>query len=75
VRQVAGSYVQSVLLDHLYRKTLKKVVRMMLFGVIQECVDMVYYIEEDTISTANLMLERVIQEEATMVAISNLRIS
>ena len=34
VRHVAGRYIQGVLLDHFYRKTIKKMVRMMLFQVI-----------------------------------------
>ena len=34
VKKVVGRYVQSVFLDHFYRKSIKKVVRMMLFQVI-----------------------------------------
>ena len=67
VRKVAGRYVQSVLFDHFYRKTLKKVVRMMLFEVIQESVDLVYFLEEDTISMANSLLDKVILRETKCI--------
>ena len=35
----------------------------MLFEIIQESVDVIYYIEEDTITLANLVLESVITKE------------
>ena len=31
IRRIAGSYFQSLLIDHFYKRTLKKVVRMTLF--------------------------------------------
>ena len=68
VHRVAGRYVQSVLLDHIYRRTMKKVVRMMLFQVIQECVDLVYFLEEDTISTANHLLDKVMRRELVVIS-------
>ena len=72
MRAVAGSYVQSVFVDHFYRKTMKKVVRMMLFEVIQDCVDTIYFLEEDTIATANDLLEQVIEREVQAIAEQNL---
>ena len=63
-----GRYVQSVFLDHFYRKTIKKVVRMMLFQVIQESVDLIYFLEEDTIQSANVILDLVIIKEIKQVA-------
>ena len=62
---MAGRYIQGVFLDHFYRKTIKKVVRMCLFQVIQESVDLIYFLEEDTISTANGILDFVIYHEIT----------
>ena len=64
-----------MLVDHFYRRTIKKVVRMMLFQVIQECVDLIYFLEEDTISTANALLDNIILAEVKEVAEHSSRIS
>ena len=72
VRHLAGHYIQSVLLDHFYRKTIKKVVRMMLFQVIQESVDLIYFLEEDTISSANGILDFVIIKEIRSLAVESI---
>ena len=41
---------------------------MLLFQVIQESVDLIYFLEEDTIQSANLLLDRVIIKEIEQVA-------
>lgn len=46
----------------------------MLFQVIQECVDLVYFLEEDTISTANALLDTMILAEVIEVAEHSQRI-
>ena len=48
---------------------------MMLFQVIQECVDLIYFLEEDTISTANGLLDNIILAEVKEVAEHSSRIS
>ena len=39
----------------------------MLFEVIQESVDMVYFLEEDTIACANTLLDKVILDEMRLI--------
>ena len=68
IRRIAGSYFQSLLIDHFYKRTLKKVVRMTLFQVIQESVDTIYFLEEDTISTANMVLDNVLRSQIKEIA-------
>ena len=48
---------QNIYKDHFYKRTLKRTIRKMLFEVIQETVDTVYYLEEDTIMAANCVLD------------------
>ncbi len=40
---------------------------MLLFEVIQESVDMVYFLEEDTIACANTLLDKVILDEMRVI--------
>lgn len=41
---------------------MRRTVRKILFETIQESVDTIYYLEEDTICLANLVLDSVIRE-------------
>lgn len=75
VRHLTNRYIQSVIFDHLYRRTMKKVVRMMLFQVIQESVDMVYFLEEDTIAASNSLLDAVILQEVRLVALEAVQLA
>ena len=50
------------MLEHFYKRTLKKTIRLLLFGVIQDSVDTIYFFEEDTISTANTILDNVVTD-------------
>lgn len=45
------------------RKLIRCTLRKVLFETIQESVDTVYYLEEDTIKLANLVLEAVVREQ------------
>lgn len=48
--------------EPLCKKLIRRTVRKVLFETIQESVDTVYYLEEDTIKLANLVLESVVRE-------------
>ena len=41
---------------------------MTLFQVIQESVDTIYFLEEDTISTANMVLDNVLRSQIKEIA-------
>lgn len=60
VRLLVGNYLKKIMLEHFYKRTLKKTIRLLLFGVIQDSVDTIYFFEEDTISTANTILDNVV---------------
>ena len=55
-------------MDHFYKKTLKKVVRKTLFQVIQESIDAIYFLEEDAIFTANVVLENLLRSQIKLIA-------
>lgn len=68
VRALAGRSVQNMVSGQIYKRLMKKSIRMMLFQVIQESVDLVYFLEEDTISAANNLLDCLIQAEVRQIA-------
>ena len=59
---MVGNYLKKIMLEHFYKRTLKKTIRLLLFGVIQDSVDTIYFFEEDTISTANTILDNVVTD-------------
>jgi hypothetical protein len=53
VKQLAANCVCSLVADQIKSKIIRRTVRKLLFEIIQESVDTVYFLEEDTIEVAN----------------------
>jgi len=54
--------------DQICKKLVRRTVRKILFETIQESVDTIYFLEGDTISLANSVLDNVIRSEIQTIA-------
>lgn len=58
---MASSCIASLTRDKVYRKVLKRVMRRLLYEAIQEAVDVVYFLEEDSILAATDLLDSLVR--------------
>lgn len=71
VVSVADKYNQLVA-ELVGKKMVRRTVRKLVFETIQEAVDVIYFLEEDTIALANLVLEAAIKKMITDVVAAEL---
>lgn len=63
VKQLAAKYVCSSVAEQIKNKIIRRTIRKMLFEIIQDSVDTIYFLEEDTIEIANKVLDSCIKQE------------
>ena len=63
VKQLAAKCVCSSVAEQIKNKIIRRTIRKMLFEIIQDSVDTIYFLEEDTIEIANKVLDSCIKQE------------
>ena len=63
VKKLAAKCVCSSVAEQIKNKIIRRTIRKMLFEIIQDSVDTIYFLEEDTIEIANKVLDSCIKQE------------